>query len=397
MATKSSKKSSSTQLDGLTIAAELRPRDGETQYTGGEPLFAAQPDSDRRAGALVRAFNWYSRYYDRKMAKEQFVLYAETRDDHALAKALARVDEKEIIATIGWLARLSMRGLKLTEAEQATLDSEIKRLCESNAKPENITVVEAVKPPSNRPNVQEVMRERAREAAGDFEGVLDEFVLGEIKALPSGRVISTLSEKNILPQHISMLTEVWQKKIKEFELAYSGRDKELTEAYGNFTKTQLKALVKFCEAVIADLNGYASVKKAAKAPRARKAVPVEKIVAKLKYLKKFEDAATKLKLESISPTKLHGASEAWVYDTAKRKLHHYIADDYSKTFTVKGNTVLGFDSTKSEVKTLRKPAEQIKEVMGSKPAARKYFDSIKAVAVAPNGRFNENMVILKAF
>jgi hypothetical protein len=102
-------------------------------------------------------------------------------------------------------------------------------------------------------------------------------------------------------------------------------------------------------------------------------------------------------LVSISPIKLHGASEAWVYDSAKRKLHHYIADDYSKAFTVKGNTLLGFDTAKSEVKTLRKPAEQLKEIMGSKPAARKYFNDIKAVATASNGRFNENMIILKAF
>jgi hypothetical protein len=129
----------------------------------------------------------------------------------------------------------------------------------------------------------------------------------------------------------------------------------------------------------------------------RKAVPVEKLVAKLKYLKVFKDTATKLDLTSLHPVKLHGSSEAWVYDTAKRKLHHFIADEYSKTFTVKGNTLLGFDAANSEVKTLRKPAEQLKEIMGSKPAARKYFKDIKAVATTPNGRFNESMVILKAF
>ena len=148
---------------------------------------------------------------------------------------------------------------------------------------------------------------------------------------------------------------------------------------------------------MSDLNSYISVKKASKAPRKKKAVPVEKIVAKLKYLKEFKDAVSKLDLVSVHPTKLHGASEAWVYDTAKRKLHHYIADEYSKSFTVKGNTILGFDTNASEVKTLRKPSEQIKEVMGSKPAARKFFKDIKAVATTPNGRFNENMIILKAF
>jgi hypothetical protein len=59
--------------------------------------------------------------------------------------------------------------------------------------------------------------------------------------------------------------------------------------------------------------------------------------------------------------------------------------------------LLGFDAANSEVKTLRKPSEQLKEIMGSKPAARKYFKDIKAVATTPNGRFNESMIILKAF
>lgn len=394
MATKSSKKQTITIGDRV-IATELRPSGAEIQYTGGEPLFATQPDADRRAGALARAFNWYSRYYDRKMAKEMFANYANYIGNPELSKQLGRVDEKEVMTTLGWLARLSMRGLILSDAEQTTLDNEVKRLTETLAKPQEVKQEE--KPTANRPNVQEIMKDRAREAAGEFEGLLDDHFLGEIKLVPAGRVVSVLSEKNILPQHISMLTEVWQKKIKEFQEVIDGKDSQLNEAYSHLTKTQLKNIVKFCEAIIADLNGYASVKKAAKTPRRRKAVPVEKIVAKLKFLKKFEDATQNLKLESISPTKLHGASEAWVYDSAKRKLHHYVADDYSKTFTVKGNTLLGFDSTKSEVKTLRKPAEQIKEIMGSKPAARKFFDSIKAVAVAPNGRFNEHMVILKAF
>jgi hypothetical protein len=78
-------------------------------------------------------------------------------------------------------------------------------------------------------------------------------------------------------------------------------------------------------------------------------------------------------------------------------MHHYIADEYSKTLTVKGNTLIGFDPKQSEVKTLRKPAEQIKALTGSKPAARKYFKDIKAVATTPNGRFNDSMIILKAF
>ena len=49
------------------------------------------------------------------------------------------------------------------------------------------------------------------------------------------------------------------------------------------------------------------------------------------------------------------------------------------------------------MKTLRKPAEQLKGVIGSKPAARKFFKEIKSVSAIPNGRFNDKMIILKAF
>jgi hypothetical protein len=260
-----------------------------------------------------------------------------------------------------------------------------------NKKPE-------VKVEVSRPNVQEIMKEKAREAAGEIEGMFDDYLLAGAKSTFSFKPVDELAKKNVLPQHIYIFTDAWNRKRNEIEEAMQGKDSQLVQAYGHYTKTQLKNILKFIDQCLSDFNSYVSIKKAAKAkPRTRKAVPVEKIVAKLKFMKVFKDAATKLDLISLHPIKLHGASEAWVYDTAKRKLHHYLADEYSKTFTVKGNTLLGFDNNQSEVKTLRKPAEQLKEIMGSKPAARKYFKDIKAVATSPNGRFNDAMVILKAF
>ena len=211
------------------------------------------------------------------------------------------------------------------------------------------------------------------------------------------RPIDEVAKKNVMPQHISILTGVWKKKQDEFQTVLDGTDAQLIQGYARFSKSQLKNILKFTELVLTDLSSYITVKKVARAPRKVKAVPVEKTVSKLKYMKVFKDVAMKLDLVSISPVKLHGASEAWLFDTAKRKLIHYIADDYSKTFTVKGNTLLGFDVVKSEIKTLRKPGEQIKGVMGGKPAARKFFDEITAVATAPTGRFNDAIIILKAF
>lgn len=372
----------------------LNPRDPDIEYLGPEPMFAVQPDEDRRRVALMRSFTWYGRFYGKKDAKEFLSQYLDLRNRPQEAKIMRKIDEKECINTLAWLARMELRGLELSETESDTLQNEIKRLLATINKPQ---VIEAVVEAPTRPNIQDILKDKAREAGGELEGLFDEYITSGAGSKHTLRPIDEVAKKNVMPQHISMLTDVWKKKLNEIEEALKGTDSQLVQGYQHLTKTQLKNVVKFIELVISDLNSYISVKKAAKAPRARKAVPVEKIVAKLKYLKTFKDTASKLDLMSISPIKLHGSSEAWVYDTAKRKLHHYIADDYSKTFTVKGSTLLGFDTVQSEVKTLRKPSEQIKEVMGSKPAARKYFKDIKAVSTTPNGRFNTAMIILKAF
>jgi hypothetical protein len=367
----------------------LSPRDADTKYMGDEPFFPLQPDENGRTLALTHGFTWYNRFYGKKDAKELLCLYLEHNDRSTEAKHLRKVHESEFLMTLCWLARMTMRGLELNEHESLTLENEISRLYKLVHKPE---VVE--KEPSNRPNVQEIMREKAFDAAGELESIFDDWITeGKV----TQKTVDVVAKFSILPQHIPLIVDIWKRKFDEFNEVSEGNDEQLNEAYSYLGKVKLRNTIKFIEQVLSDLNSYISIKKASKAPRKRKAVPVEKIVAKLKYLKVFKDPVNKLDLISVHPTKLHGASEAWVYDTAKRKMHHYIADEYSKAFTVKGNTVLGFDNNASEMKTLRKPGEQIKEIMGSKPAARKYFKDIKAVGAVPNGRFNQNMIILKAF
>lgn len=394
------RKSVKTPVDPSVVKA-LDPKDPDTKYYGPEPFFT--DDMPSRGSSLIQGLSWYSRFYGRKDAKDLIVQYLDLSGNEGLAKVMRKVEERDLNLSMCWLARMTLRGLKLTEDEQKRLQDEINRLVKSVQNPEikesQLTVLKKpdIKKEVVRPNVQEIMKEKAREAAGEIEGMFDDFILAGAKATISFKPMDELAKKNVLPQHIHILTDSWKKRRSEIEEAILGKDAQLVQGYSQYTKTQMKNILKFIDQCLSDCNSYVSVKKVSKTPRKRKAVPVEKVVAKLKYLKLFKEPATKLDLVSLHPVKLHGASEAWVYDSGKRKLHHYIADEYSKTFTVKGNTLLGFDKTGSEVKTLRKPSEQLKEIMGSKPAARKYFKDIKAVATNPNGRFNEDMLILKAF
>jgi len=403
MATKSTKKVLASTKKVLatterTIVSDFKPKDADTQYYGTEPMFVTQPDSDNRSLALGMSFNWYSRFCSVKNSKDFLIDYAEKTDRKELSKLLSKVEEREIMPTLGWLARMYMRGLNLSTEETTRLTNELNRLIESISKPKVVSptapqVVETV--PTNRPNIQEIMRERTREVAGEIEGWLDDFIiLGAKPVNIDVNSVGMLTERNIMPQHMSILTDVWKRKLAEFQEVQTGKDKQLNEAYSHYTKTQIKAVIKFCEAVLASLSSYVSVKKASKAVRARKPVSPEKQASKMKYQKSEET----LKLVSVHPSKIINATEVWAYDTAKRKLHYYIADDHIGTLGIKGTTIIGYDSMKSGVKTLRKPAEILKKLMsGGKPSSRKVFTEVNAVQAQPNGRTSDNLIILKAY
>jgi hypothetical protein len=261
------------------------------------------------------------------------------------------------------------------------------------------TVEDEVKP-VRKVNIQEVMREKADEALSEIEAIFDEFInSGYAKNFNvNKRVVGALSSHNVLPQHLTSAIKRYNQLLSEYLEVQSGKCDQLNEGYSRYSKMQIRYMIKFIEDVIAEMNGYISLKQVTKKPRAKKAVPVEKVVSRLKYCKTFKDESLNLELTGLSPTKLHQCSEAFVYDTAKRKIIWLVADDYSKSLSVKGNTVLGFDKKKSMSKTVRKPGEFLKAMMSaSRPATRKMIDEIKAVSAIPNGRFNENIVILKVW
>jgi len=389
-----------TTIEG--IAKDLNPKDiFGLKGHGGEPKVLEQPVLEKRSFVLGKAFNWYNYFCSNKEAKQFIVDYLTQIGDTAAAKKINRVPDNKIIATYGWLARFSHRGLELLDKEKTRLMTEINKMIESQilepTSEEEAEKVEAEE--TNKVNIQTVMRERASDVSGELQGYLDEYIKDGCKPNVdyTSKVVNQLSEKNILPQHISIVLEPWTTIKEEMVEVQKGEDEQLVEGYSHLSKTQLKNTIKFIDQIIGNINSYVTLKQTTKAKRAKRPVSVEKQVSKLKYLRKFIDEKTKLNLVSIEPTKLQNSTEAWVYDTAKRKLYHFVADEMSKCLIVKGNTLLGFDTKESEAKILRKPEEQLKQITGSKPAARKYFKEIKAVPTTPNGRFNAAMIILKAF
>ena len=146
------------------------------------------------------------------------------------------------------------------------------------------------------------------------------------------------------------------------------------------------------EKINAACDAFILTGKANRKTRKPKTVSKEKVVGKLKF--QINDST--LGIASINPTEVIDATEIWVYNTKTRKVGMYVVDDLKSGMTVKGTTLQDFHPTKSVQKTLRKPADQIKDFKSAgKVKLRTFLDDIKTTDTKLNGRCNPETVLLK--
>jgi len=369
----------------------LNPRSSDTNVMGGEPVWKTQP-TEHRISALSKAFSWYNYFYGKKDARDMIVNYLESHDRKADVRALKNISDSSIRLTTGWLCRMNMVGLELNETEQIKLDNLLKEILASKQEieVESAPVIDAVA----RPNIQDRLREKVLECAGELDGMFDEFVSAGAKMSADYKPIMVIRGMNVAPQLISIITDNWKRQLAEFEEVVEGKDAMLVEAYSNFSKIQLRNCVKFCEAVVNDCGAYVQIKKVERKPRKVKAVPPEKRAAKFKHVVEFAE----LKLKGLPAASLVDKAEAWLYDTKKRKLIHLVADSHTQAFTVKNNSVIGYSTVETLQKTVRKPADVTKAIQAAgKPAARKIYKDLTTTETPWNTRGTENLIILKAW
>jgi len=368
----------------------LNPRSPDTKMLGEEPMWHVQP-TEHRVSRLSAAFNWYNYFYSKKDARDMIVRYLELHDRKQDLKTLRGVPDSAIRTTTAWLCRMTTVGLELTDAEQIKFDNMLKEILTARQQAQEETASE---PDVPRVTIQDRLREKVSECAGELEGMFDEFVANGAKMSADYKPVSLIRSMNIAPQMISILSDIWKARQAEFEAAVDGKDAQLTEAYRHLGKVQLRNCIKFCETVVNDCGAYVQIKKVERKPRKVKAVPPEKRAAKFKIQQEFAE----LKLKSLPAASLVDKTEAWLYDTKKRKLIHVVADEYAKVFTVKNNSIIGFSTVNTVQKTVRKPADVIKAMQAAgKPAARKIYKDLTTTETPFNGRGTENLVILRSW
>ena len=262
---------------------------------------------------------------------------------------------------------------------------------QTQPQPEKPKKVEVVKEDSAQPTVtiQDRIREKAHECIGELEGQFDDYVLSGFKTDVSPfAVMHTLNIKGV---HVGRIVDFAKSRRSEFDEVLNTDDKELKEAYSNFTKPQLKKIIGWCDQVILDAQKVMGEAQQNRKPRKRKQKSAEELVAKIKVLAKYDD----LKLVGVPTKDIIGALQIWVYNVKQRKLGCYHADD-AGGFSVKGTTITNFSESKSIQKRLRKPEVTLPEVLkGGKVALRNLLDGVKAVEAPLTGRLNSDTILVR--
>lgn len=366
----------------LNAAKKRAKAHAELNKVKNEPTIRAENYNVDISTALV----WYTENTDEKKRLKYAIEHFAKLGKKNEVIALNRATDFEV-RQIGILCRLLSNGNTLSDEHMALLESRVAVLV---AKYKVIKEVKKeTKVTTNVISIQERMEEKARDLAGEIEGAIDDFVISKGK--------NTFSAKNyLLSQSVSApiakrIGDMFVKQYNELADAINQEDEQLVEGYSNFSKRELKAFHKFVGEIIDDCHQMVQTAKAGRAPRKRKPQPPSKIVSKMKYMKEF----TELSLKSVKPETIVGSTEVWIYNTKYRKVTVYKADN--GLLSVKGTTILGFSLKDSQTMMLRKPEEFFKGLALGKRALNSAMKKLTTKPSTPNGRVNEECIILGAF
>jgi hypothetical protein len=305
--------------------------------------------------------------------------------------------------TVGSIAACLLKGMPSTRPDfnngrdTATwLGAEIAKIIDegkNDIDEEAVKAAEDAKPAVYVPSIQERVREAAYLMTEEIEDAYQSFSQDPENFDPKAfKILNLLKGKGAKAAHARIIRDFYARDLAELnELASGNGCEQLREGYKHRSRKQIKAFIAFLQEIESACNMLMQEAKVNKKPRKTKAVSKDKLVAKLKYKKTDEP----LKLVSVNPADIVGAQELWIYNSKTRKLGKYVAEEF-KELGIKGTTITGFSEMKSVQKTLRKPADQLKEFKAAgKVALRKFLEDINAVDTKMNGRINEETILLK--
>jgi hypothetical protein len=360
------------------------PKSIDEKYMGGEPDWG---DQEPTRSMMTRAYGWYNYFHNPKDHAK--AVRSHYKKDKAKLKLLNKLPDWRFGHVLATVCRLKDKGCKIPEDSLSYFEKSMGELFEIANKIVD-TEKKVVKVSAPKVSIQERIREQISNYIGEIEEQVDLLVTGGYKN--NFNMYDWLRSNNVKAQQSNAIADYYTPLLRELTQVNIGKDPDLKEGYSHLTKKQLKSYIDFVKMIIDDACTWGSNQKTVRKTRAKKPQSVSKQVSNLKYQKDDKD----LKLVSINPADIVGCNQLWLYDTKWRAIKRFDALGPAG-LSVKGTTLQGFNAETAEQRKVRKPSEILPRVLsGGKRVLSKLLSEINTKPSVPNGRINQNMIILRA-
>ena len=344
--------------------------------------------------AMMECLRHYGYFYDNKEAFKWGETWVKK---NRTAKELADYQAAKIwlvSTTIGGLAKMHTNGAPLEEKYMKSLNAAIDIAIKDGAATRAITRV----PSASVKTAIEILAEKTSDFIAKVEWVVDQYISGAQSEIQDYSVYDELKKINAPKTLVQKVIEYYTPLLNELEELVTRKTPDLLEGYKHLkTVPNKRDYLAFIKNIIDECQKFLNASVAAKVravrqPRVKKKIPVEKLVARVKYQKESNE----YKLTSINPVNIIGALDVYLFNTKYRRLVQLVAASV-EGFSIKGTTIINISDTCSS-KTLRKPEDALMEFgKATKARASKMFIDLKTKAGSANGRLNEETIILKVY
>ena len=238
-------------------------------------------------------------------------------------------------------------------------------------------------------SIQDRIQEQVYDFVAHIEGIVDDYIMSGYKLKYD--FYAQLLNIGCKSVHARKLRDHYLDDYNAMVALYNKEDEYLNEAWGHLKPKEISKMTDFYGVVVDDLERIIKNATAQRKPRKKKPVATSKLIKSLKYQQEYPD----LKLVSINPEKIIGASELWVYNTKKNRLGVYYAENSVRGLSVKGCTIQHFDESVSIQKTARKPKDALSAL--TKRSLKKQLKEMKTKEQSCTGRINNQTILIGAF
>ena len=334
----------------------------------------------------------YLRYeYNTKDLKKEALTWLQ-KHDKKLARLAPKVEDWRFMI-LGKLCFVLNHGGQLTDNAHQYIDKKINEI-KQLVKERHIGQPTKSKKTSKL-TIQDHLLHKARNFAADYVDSEIDNIFQDSKYKVSVDPYSAMMSEKISQGHAKYIIQMYQSDIEDLQCLVSGTaDAQLKEGYSSSTKKQIKSALDFYNKTISAANMI--IKKSVANRKPRKTSTKQRDFIKDVSGFKYRTECSEMGLVSVSPIKIIGAKEVWVYNTVTRKLGKYCSMD-DTGLDVSGTSIKNYSQQTSVSKTLRNPETQLKNFSGGIRKYNNQFKQIKGKELAVKTRLNTDTIILKCF